>query len=55
MALICVDEDGFRRVNEREKDALRFTFGKAVGDYLIDIIKIEYDPKFGCHSQKRTG
>ena len=44
MGLTCVKGDGFRRVNEREKDALTFTFAKAVGDYLIDIIRIEYDP-----------
>ena len=52
MALICVDEDGFRRVNEREKDTLRFTFAKAVGDYLIDIIKIEYDPSLAAIRKK---
>ena len=44
MALICVDEDGFRGVNEREKDALKFTFGRTVGNCLIDIIRVEYDP-----------
>ena len=44
MALICVDGDGFRGVNNREKEALRFTFGNAVGKCLIDIIKVEYDP-----------
>ena len=37
-------QNQFRRVNEREKDALRFTFGHVVGKCLIDIIKVEYDP-----------
>ena len=52
MELICVKRDGFRRVNEREKDTLRFTFAKAVGDYLIDIIKIEYDPSLAAIRKK---
>ena len=44
MELICPDEEGFRPVNDREADALIFTFAKAVGDHFIRIIKIEYDP-----------
>ena len=45
MELICVDEKGFRPVNNREARALIFTFGVEVGCFLIDIIKIEYDPR----------
>ena len=44
MELICVDEDGFRPVNNREARALIFTFGPKVGCFLINIIKIEYEP-----------
>ena len=44
MELICPDEEGFRPVNDRETDALEYTFGVEVGNFLIDIIKIEYDP-----------
>ena len=44
MDLICVDEDGFRPVNGREADALRFTFALEVGNWLINKIKVEYDP-----------
>lgn len=44
MELICVDRNGFRSVNNREADALRYTFGISVGSYLINIIKVGYDP-----------
>ena len=40
MELICTDQNGFRRVNNREADALRYTFGISVGSYLINIIKV---------------
>ena len=44
MELICVDRNGFRSVNNREAEALRYTFGVSVGNYLIKIIKVGYDP-----------
>ena len=44
MELICTDLGGVRRVNNREAAALIFTFGKAVGTFLIDTIRIEYHP-----------
>ena len=44
MELICTDEEGFRPVNKREAEVLKYTFGIAVGNFLINIIKIEYDP-----------
>ena len=44
MELVCVDEDGFRRVNNREALALIYTFEVEVGKFLIDTIRIEYKP-----------
>ena len=44
MELICTDQNGFRPVNDREANALRYTFGVSVGSYLINIIKVGYDP-----------
>ena len=44
MELICTDRNGFRRVNNREVDALKYTFGVEVGNFLIENIKIEYNP-----------
>ena len=44
MNLFCVDKDGFRRVNDREREALIYTFGTDVGGFLVRIIRIEYDP-----------
>ncbi len=44
MELICTDGDGFRSVNKRETDALKFTFGVEVGNWLIGIIKVQYEP-----------
>ena len=44
MNLYCTDKEGFRPVNNREARCLIFTFGVEVGCFLIDIIKLEYDP-----------
>ena len=44
MELICTDRNGFRSVNDREAYALRYTFGVMVGSFLINTIKIKYDP-----------
>ena len=44
MNLFCVDEDGFRDVNDREREALIYTFGSVVGKFLVGIIRLEYDP-----------
>ena len=44
MELICTDRNGFRRVNDREARALRYTFGVSVGSFLINTIKVGYDP-----------
>ena len=52
MELICTDRNGFRRVNNREADALRYTFGVSVGSFLVDIINIEYDPTLAKISKK---
>ena len=57
MELICTDEEGFRPVNKREAEVLKYTFGIAVGNFLINIIKIEYDPllaKTGKGGRVRT-
>ena len=35
----------FRTVNEREKDAVKHTFGAVVGQFLIEKIRIKFDPK----------
>ena len=45
MELICIDANGHRRVNNLEIKALEFTFGKEVGNWLIGIIKIKYNPR----------
>jgi hypothetical protein len=52
MELICTDRNGFRRVNDREADALKYTFGVSVGSFLIGIINIEYDPTLAKISKK---
>ena len=52
MELICTDRNGFRRVNKREADALKYTFGVSVGSFLIYIINIEYDPTLAKISKK---
>ena len=44
MELICVDRSGSRRVNNREAEALVYTFGVAMGRFLIDTIRIRYVP-----------
>ena len=44
MELICADETGFRSVNDREAEALKYTFGVAVGNRLIKIIRVKIDP-----------
>ena len=44
MELICTDANGLRPVNDLEIEALEFTFGEEVGNWLIDIIRIRYDP-----------
>ena len=44
MELMCADETGFRSVNDIETDALKFTFGEEVGNWLIGTIKIKIDP-----------
>lgn len=44
MKLICVEKDGFRDPNKIEEAALRFTFGEKVGNWLIGIIRVEYEP-----------
>ena len=44
MELVCVDDEGFRRVNHREAAALIYTFEVEVGKFLIDTIRIEYEP-----------
>ena len=44
MELICTDANGLRRVNNLEIQALEFTFGEEVANWLIGIIRITYDP-----------
>lgn len=44
MELTCVDRDGFRDVDSIETDALKFTFGEEVGNWLIGIIRVESEP-----------
>ena len=44
MELICTDQNGNRPVNDREAEALEYTFGVGVGSFLIDTIKVKYDP-----------
>ena len=51
MELICTDANGLRRVNELEEMALRHTFGEEVGNWLIGIIKLNYDPSVVKDSQ----
>ena len=41
--LAFVDPTGLRPVNDREQDALRYTFGNWTGSYLINTIDVEID------------
>ena len=39
--LAFIDPTGLRAVNQTERDALIFTFGQEVGEYLAGVIDIE--------------
>ena len=52
MELLCTYPDGFRDVNNREAEALKYTFGSDVGKGLIRIIEVEYDPSLAEGNNK---
>ena len=44
--LAFIDPSGLRPVNAVEQAALLHTFGESTGNYLIDLIDVQFDPSF---------